>query len=165
MDSSLATSRRAAQRHARAVAAGSPRSARWTAPAAGASALGAALAVPLFRPAVVALAAVAVLLLAVHRGDRRNAWRYVPEPIAPARFLPPLRPVEQAPVSDLTAPAKPAEPATLVEPAGLVVAAVHVPTQPMPLPSIPKPRVPVVAEDVRRPTGHVRPATAPRPQS
>jgi predicted lysophospholipase L1 biosynthesis ABC-type transport system permease subunit len=140
-NSSLAASRRAAQRHATAVAAGPPRSARWVAPAAAVSALAAAVALPLFRPAALALTATAVLLLAVHRGDRRNAWRYAPEPVAPARFLSPLRPVEQAPVIDLTAPAEPAQPATPV------VAAVHVPTQVVPLPSIPESRM--AAEDPR----------------
>lgn len=152
--SSLAASRRAAQRHARAVAAGPPRSARWMAPAAGVSAFGAALVLPLFRPAALALTAVTVLLLTVHRGDRRSAWRYVPEPVAPARFLPPLRPAEQAPVIDLTAPSEPAEPATLA------VAALHVPTQAVSLSSIPTSRVPVedrsalagvAAEEGRRP--------------
>lgn len=131
---SVAVSRHAAHRHARTVAGGPPRSARWTAPAAGVSA-GAAVALPLLRPAALALAAMAVLLLAVHREDRRNAWRFSPAPVAPARFLPPLRRLEQAPVTNVTAPAQPAT---------LVVAAVHVPTQVVPLPSIPKSRAAVV---------------------
>ena len=120
--SSVAASRRAAQMHARTVALGPPRFARWTAVAAGVSACGAAVALPLFRPAAVALVALAALLLAVHRNDRRDAWRYVPQPVAPARFLPPLR--------------QPAKPATLI------VSAVHIPTQ-VAVPDIPKPRLAV----------------------
>lgn len=144
--SSLAASRLAAQRHAHAIAVGAPRSARWTAPAACVSAVGAALAVPLFLPAAVVLAVVSVLLVAVHRGDRRNAWRYVAEPVEPARFLPPLRPAAQPHVVDLTAPARPAEPATLV------VAAVHVPTQPVPRPPrIPAARLPDSADPALAP--------------
>lgn len=136
-NSSLAASRRAAQCHARTVAAGPPRSARRMAPAAAVSALGTTVALPLFRPAALALAAVAVLLLAVHREDRRNAWRYVPEPVQPARLVPPP-PAEQAPVVDLSVTA---------EPTTLVVEAVHVPTQVVPVPSIPTSRAAV--EDPR----------------
>lgn len=130
----------------------------WTAPAASGSALAAALALPLFRPATLALTAMAVLLLAVHREDRRNAWRYAPEPVPPARFLPP-RPVKQTPVIDLTQPA---------EPAALIVAAVHVPTQVVPLPSIPKTRVAVADPHggaLPRPVKEPRPATAAHPRS
>lgn len=156
--SSVAASRRAAQQHARAVAAGPPRSARWTVPGAGVSALGAAVALPLSRPAALALVALAALLLAVHRSDRRSAWRYVPEPVAPARFLPPLRTVEEPAVLDLTAPAEPAKAPTPG------VAAVHVPTQAVPVPGLPKPRVAV--EDASggrlRATVRARPAPAPR---
>ena len=120
--SSLAASRLAAQRHARSVAAGPPRLARWTAPAAGVSAVGAAAALPVARPAAYVLVALAVLLLAVHRGDRRNAWRYAPEPVAPARVLPPQRPA----VIGLTA---------LEEPVAL-----GVPAQAVPVAALPRPR-------------------------
>ena len=132
MDDSLRTSRRAAKRHTIAIATGAPRSARWVGPSAVLSALGAAIAAPLLRPAALALGALAVLLLAVHREDRRNAWRYVPEQVTPARFLPPLRPAQQQPVIELGLTAEPAPP---------VVKAVHVPTQPVPLPALPRPRV------------------------
>ena len=128
--SSLAASRRAAQHHVRSVAAGPPRSARRTAPAAGLSAVGAAVALPVLRPAAVALVALTVLLLAVHRSDRRNAWRYVPEPVVPARVLPPLRRAAQTAVIDLAA---------LEEP---VPSGVGVPTQAVPV-LVPRPRVAV----------------------
>jgi hypothetical protein len=127
-DSSLAISRRAAQRHALVVATGPPRSQRWTAPAAGISALGAAVALPLFRPAAVVLAAVAVLLLAVHRQDRQEAWRYAPDAPAPARLLPPFPP----PRSERAAEA-PAEPVTPV------ADVVQVPAQAVAPPRVPQP--------------------------
>lgn len=135
MDSSRDTSRRAAQRHAAAVAAGSPPSARWTAPAAALAALGAVLSAPLVLPLAVGLAALSVLMLAVHRQDRREAWRYEPAPSGPVRFLPPLRPPEpeSAPVTqpDLVIDLRDPVPA---------VAQVHVPTQAVRLPSVPRPR-------------------------
>lgn len=132
MDSSLAASRRAAEQHALAVAAGPPGTSRWTAPSAAVSAVGAAVALPLLRPAALVLTALAVLLLAVHRQDRRNAWRHLPEPATPARLLPPLRPLATQPavVVDLTEPAAP-------------VVEVSVPTQAVPSPSLPQPRTPV----------------------
>ena len=129
--SSLAASRLAAQRHARSIAAGPPRTARWTAPAAGVTAIGAAAALPVARPAAYVLVALAGLLLAVHRGDRRNAWRYVPVPVAPAFVLPPLRPAERPGVIDLTA----------LEQA----AAVGFPAQAVPAPALPRPRAAVDA--------------------
>lgn len=133
MDSSLAASRRAAEQHALAVAAGPPRTTRWTAPSATVSAVGAAVALPILRPAALALIALAVLLLAVHRQDRRNAWRHLPEPATRARLLPPLRPLATHPavVVDLTEPAAP------------VAEEVSVPTQAVPSPSLPQPRTPV----------------------
>jgi hypothetical protein len=141
MDSSPATSRRAAERHATAVdtaraaaTAGRSRPARWTVPAVLACALAAVVAAPFLLPAAAALAAVALLLLAVHREDRRNAWRGQPEPVAPARFQPPLRPATASPV------AAPDVPTVLVPQA----AAVHVPTQPQPQPVVPAARAAVV---------------------
>lgn len=132
---SPAASRLAAQRHALAVAAGAPRSARWMLPSAAVSALGAAVALPMLLPAGLALAALTVLLVAVHRQDRRNAWRYAPEPAAPGRFLPPLRPEERSAGTSTGATAAPT-----VKPA---VKAVHVPTQPVRVAALPRPRVPV----------------------
>ena len=128
---SVALSRRAAERHALAVAAGAPRSARAVLPAAGATALGAAVALPLLLPAALALAAVTLLLLAVHREDRRNAWRYSPEPATPVRLLPPLKAAAQEPLSDET---------ESVDAAASVVEAAHVPAQPVPAPALPRPR-------------------------
>lgn len=132
---SLAASRRAAEHHALAVAAGPPRSARWSLPSAVFCALGAAVALPLLRPAGLALAALAVLLLVVHRQDRRNAWRYVPEPVTPARLLPPLRPEVQEVVTRTPVPAAPTS-----KPA---VKAVHFRTAAIPVLALPRPRTPV----------------------
>lgn len=133
MDTSTAASRRAAERHARVVAAGPPRHARWTAWWAAVSGVGAAVAWPLLRPAALVLTALAVLLLAVHRQDRRDAWRYLPEPGEPGRVLPPLLPLpaQGDVLDDRPRPAVP------------VVKEVHVPTQPVPIPDLPRPRTPV----------------------
>lgn len=127
---SPAISRRAAERHALAIAAGAPRSTRWAMPAAGATALGAAIALPLLRPAALALAAVTLLLLGVHRQDRRDAWRWSPEPATPARFLPPRRRAVQDAARE----------GAVLDRAAPVVDVVAVPTQPVPVPALPRPR-------------------------
>ncbi|MCW2614125.1 MAG: hypothetical protein JWN08_1119 [Frankiales bacterium] len=136
MDSSRDTSRRAAQQHVAVVAAGPPRSARWAAPAAAAAALGSVIAVPLVLPLAVGLAALSLLMLGVHQQDLRAAWRYhLPEPGGPVRFLPPLRLPEPAseptPEPDLVPDLRDQAP---------VVAQVHVPTQAVPGPTVPRPR-------------------------
>lgn len=102
---STAISLRAAQRHAVTIAAGPPPSARRSAPAAAVAAVAALVCWPLLPAAALALAALALLLLCVHRQDARNAWRYQPEPVTPARFLPPRRVVEQVVVADVAEPA------------------------------------------------------------
>jgi hypothetical protein len=150
---SLAASRRAAEHHALAVAAGPPRSARWSLPSAVVCALGAAVALPLLRPAGLALAALAVLLLAVHRQDRRNAWRYVPEPVTPARLLPPLRPEVQEVVTRTPVPAAPTS-----KPA---VKAVHVRTAAVPVLALPRPRTPVETGAATPRKGRSAPRSSP----
>lgn len=125
-------SERAAARYAHSLELGPPRSARWTASGAAAAAVSAVVFVPLHVPTAVLLTGVAVLLLGVRRQDRRNAWRYAPEPAAPARFLPPLRQPEK--VIDLREPVAP------------VVAEVHQPTVPVPLDAVPAPRAPARIE-------------------
>lgn len=78
------TSVRAAAQHARLVEAGPPLHAGWVLPGAAAAAVLSAVLVPLHAPASVVLGVVGLLLLAVHRQDRRDAWRFEPEPQAGA---------------------------------------------------------------------------------
>jgi hypothetical protein len=128
----LAASRRAAERHAARIAAGPPRHARLVPPAAVAVAVAAVAALAVSWPAAALLAALAAVLAGVAVEDRRNAWRWAPDPVTPARVLAPRAPaateVEER-VIDLRDPVAP------------TVAARHTPTAAVASGSVPRPRV------------------------